>query len=106
LRGHRERQVAVGNRPAERTALRPLRVDVDPLVVAGGFCELVHLLLGDLVPVAVAQVVADSGFELVCAFDRGGHGRTLWSAGSKVPKACQRSCSDQWKSAVTRRSSR
>ncbi len=55
------------DRPAERTGLGPLRVDVDPLVVAGRLGEHVHLLLGDLVPVAVADVLADEALEAVDA---------------------------------------
>jgi hypothetical protein len=36
-----------------------LRVDMDPLVVAGGLGEQVDLLLGDLPPAAVAQDLTD-----------------------------------------------
>jgi hypothetical protein len=52
----------VGDRAAERAGLRPLDVDVDPLVVAGGVGEQVHLLLGDLDVLAVAEVLADEAF--------------------------------------------
>ena len=49
----------MGDGAAERSGLGPLDVDVDPLVVAGGVGEQVDLLLGHLVPLAVAQVLAD-----------------------------------------------
>ena len=60
----------MGDRPAERSGLGPLDVDVDPLVVAGGLGELVDLLLGDLHVVAVAEVLADERAQLVDAVDR------------------------------------
>ena len=44
-----EGEEAVGDRPPERAGGGALHVDVDPLVVAGQLCELVHLLLGHLV---------------------------------------------------------
>src|SRR2546429_3977156 len=56
--GQRQREVTVGDGAAERTFLGPLDVDVDPLVVAGGLGERVDPLLGDLQPVAVAEVLA------------------------------------------------
>jgi hypothetical protein len=49
----------VGNRAPERAVAGPLRVDMDPLVVASRLCEEVHLLLGDLVPGADTQLDAD-----------------------------------------------
>ena len=59
-RPERQGEVAVGDRAAERALLlRPLGVDVDPLVVAGGVGEQVHLLLGDLDVVGVPEVLAD-----------------------------------------------
>ena len=58
-RDQRQGQVAVGDRASERSGLGPLHVDVDPLVVAGGVGEQVDLLLGHLVPLAVAQVLPD-----------------------------------------------
>ena len=48
---------------AERRRLRPLRVDVDELVVVGDVGELVDLVLRDLEPLAGALVVADVGLE-------------------------------------------
>ena len=59
-RPERQGEVAVGDRAAERALLlRPLGVDVDPLVVAGGVGEEVHLLLGDLHVVGVPEVLSD-----------------------------------------------
>jgi hypothetical protein len=45
----------------------PFRVDVDPLVVAGRVGERIDLLLGHLVPLAVAEVLALGRRELVQA---------------------------------------
>ena len=42
-----------------------LGFDVDPLVVAGGVGEHVHAFLRDLEPVAVAEMFADCGFDVV-----------------------------------------
>ena len=67
----RQRQVAVRDRAAERTVLRPLRVDVDPLVVAGRVGEAVDPLLGDLDPVAVAEVLPLRGAQVVCGLELG-----------------------------------
>src|SRR3712207_6926409 len=50
-RAEREREVAVRDGPAERRVLRPLGVDVDPLVVARDLGKCVHVLLRDLAPV-------------------------------------------------------
>ncbi len=48
---HRQGQVAVCDRRAEGTlCLRPLDIDVDPLVVAGQLGEAVDHVLGDLAP--------------------------------------------------------
>ena len=70
--GGRERQrvVAVGDRAAERRLARALRVDVDPLVVAGDVGERVDVVLGDLVPVGGAEVLALRLLELVESGDR------------------------------------
>ena len=59
----------MGDRPAERARLGPLDVDVDPLMVAGRLGERVHPVLGDLQPVAVAEVLADEFLEPVGAVD-------------------------------------
>ena len=54
----------MGDGSAERAfLLGPLRIDVDPLEVAGGVGELVDAFLRDLHPVAVAEVLADNPFE-------------------------------------------
>ena len=65
----------MGDRASERACLGPLDVDVDPLVVACGVGELVHLLLGDLHVVAVAEVLADLGLQSVDAVDDRGPSR-------------------------------
>ena len=57
------------------SVLGPDRVDVDPLVVAGGVGELVDLRLVDDVPVAVAEVLSHEVVEGVDAVDGGCHGR-------------------------------
>ena len=59
VRTDRESQRQVEAWAAERTGLGLLDVDVDPLVVAGGIGERVHLLLGDLDVGRVAEVLAD-----------------------------------------------
>ena len=69
-RAERQRQVAVGDRAAERAGLGAFDVDVDPLVIAGGLGELVDLVLGDLDVRAVAEMLADQALELVGAVDR------------------------------------
>ena len=46
---------------------------MDPLVIAGGVGEQVHLLLRDLVPIAVTDVLADELLEPLDAFDGEGH---------------------------------
>ena len=78
-RAEREREVAVGDRAAERRLLRALDVDVDPLVVAGDVGERVDVLLGDLVPVGGAERLALGGLELVESGDRP-HGRAPYFA--------------------------
>ena len=50
---------------AERAALGALHVDVDPLVVAGGLGERVDPLLGDLDPVAGADLLAGGRLDLL-----------------------------------------
>ena len=56
----------MGDRTAEGAlGVRPLDVDVDPLVVAGGVGEQVHPLLGDLDPVGPAEVPAGGAAQLV-----------------------------------------
>src|SRR4051812_18365895 len=64
----REREVAVGDRGAERAlGLGALHVDVDPLVVARHVGECVDQLLGDLAPLARAHFLPDERLELVNA---------------------------------------
>src|SRR6185295_13956267 len=65
-RREREGQQTVGNGAAAGQLLfRALLVDVNPLLVAGRFRELVDSLLRDLDPVACADLSADGGFDLV-----------------------------------------
>ncbi len=65
------------HRPAERRfAAGALHVDVDPLMIAGGFGELVDLLLGDLDPVADGHFLALQAFQFFERSD-GTHGVSL-----------------------------
>src|SRR4029077_4016165 len=58
--GQRQGQVAVGDRrPVGALGLRPLRIDVDPLVVAGDLGEAVDQLLGDRARLARSDLLAD-----------------------------------------------
>ena len=78
-RQQRQRQVAVRDRAAEGAlGLRALDVDVDPLVVAGRVGELVDVLLGDLVPVA--------GAELACRRVRGARPWSSWWSCGDPPR--------------------
>ena len=58
----------------EGAVLGPLGVDVDPLVVVGGVGEEVHPLLGDRLPLGMAELLADELVEGVDAVDDGLHG--------------------------------
>ena len=49
----------MSNASAERTLLGALGIDVDPLVVAGGFGKLVDSLLGDGQPFTLAEGLTD-----------------------------------------------
>ena len=53
----------MGDRPTERSVLRPLGIDVDELMVLGDVGELVDPVLGHLEPLADALVRADVGLE-------------------------------------------
>src|SRR5947208_2876901 len=64
-RQHRQREVAVRDRTAERPVLGAFRIDVDPLVIARRVGEPVHLLLRDLVPRTRAEVAIAGPFQLV-----------------------------------------
>ena len=59
----------MGDRPAEEGLPGPLRVDVDVLVVAGGVGEGVDAPLGDLQPLAHAELLADQLLQLGDAGD-------------------------------------
>src|SRR4051794_3192071 len=79
----------MGDGAAERALLlRPLHVDVDPLVVAGGVGERVDLVLGDLQPVAGTKRLALRVEPLLCA-GKGAHpsllGIAVRSAGGVLP---------------------
>ena len=66
----REGQVAVGDRGAEGALLlRPLDVDVDPLVVAGELGEGVDVLLGDRAPLARADLLPDQRLQPLDSLD-------------------------------------
>src|SRR5690606_15396950 len=69
------------NGRAEGAGLGPLDVDVDPLVVAGGFGKLVHLLLGDGDPVAGGYVLADEAGQFGQGFD-GSHATQCSNSGA------------------------
>ena len=68
---------------AEGTALGPLGVHVDPLVVAGGLGEQVDLVLVDAVPLAVAEVLPDQIVEFVDALHGGSHGPDCTGVGAR-----------------------
>ena len=59
----RQGEVAVGDRAAVGPGGRLLGVDVDPLVITRRVGEQIDLLLGDVVPVAVAEVLAELRLE-------------------------------------------
>ena len=83
----RQGQVPVRDRPPERALrLGALDVDVDPLVVVGRVGEQVHVLLGDLVPVARAQLGAGQPRQLGHGRGRGHRGRSSGTDGA-VPVA-------------------
>ena len=68
------------DRPSERAVgLRPLNVDVDPLVIAGYLGELVDELLGHLAPVAGADRLAYELSQLVDSVNGGGHEAAAYS---------------------------
>ena len=75
----------MGDRAAERAlGLRALHVDVDPLVVTGRVGEEVHPVLGDLHPVAGAELLALQGRQLG---DGGGRGHAgVSSVGTNVAR--------------------
>src|SRR3954451_6673317 len=82
----RQGQVAVRDRAAVRALLlRALDVDVDPLVVNGGVGEEIDRVLGHLVPVAGAQLLALQRGQFG---DRGGGGHASSSVSTYV---CRRS---------------
>src|SRR5262249_54829345 len=55
-RDHRQHQVAVRDRAAERAAGGPTGVDMDPLMIAGDAGEPGHHLVGHRMPAADPQV--------------------------------------------------
>ena len=61
LREHGDSQETVSDgRPVGRFVTRSLRVDVDPLMVARDLGEVVDLRLGDFMPAADADLLADA----------------------------------------------
>ena len=61
----RHREVAVGDRRAERSRFGAFGVDVDPLVVERGLGEFVDLVLGDRDPVGHAEIGADGAEQVL-----------------------------------------
>src|SRR3954447_901987 len=57
-RDEREREVAMADRRAKRPILRPLGINVDPLVVTRRLCKEVDLLLRDVDPARWPEGVA------------------------------------------------
>src|SRR5438132_2759023 len=55
----------MGDRAVVGPPLRTVQINVEPLVVAGGVGELVHLILGDVMRLAFAKRLADMIFEIV-----------------------------------------
>jgi hypothetical protein len=70
----------MGDRGAERSGRGALRVDVDPLVVAGGVGERVDPVLVHGEPVAGAQVRTDGGSQVVGAAEDVRHAETSMRA--------------------------
>ena len=65
-----------------------LRVDVDPLVVAGGLREQVDPLLVDLQPVGAAELLADGGPQFVRAEVKILGSAMSWSGPPALDRAC------------------
>ncbi len=61
------------DRGAERAVLGAFRVDVDPLVIAGGVGEFVDLFLGDFAVFGDAEVGSGEGGQFVEVDDEIGH---------------------------------
>ena len=57
------------DRSAERSCHGALRVNVNPLIVAGYFGKFVDVLLGDLHPVAYAELLANAAANVVESVD-------------------------------------
>ena len=71
----RQREVAVGDRPAERPSLRALDIDVNPLMIHRHVCEIVNAPLVYLEPVGVRRRFADArGQRFICGLQVVGHG--------------------------------
>src|SRR6266487_5118865 len=69
-RDQREREQSMRDRfPTGRFACGAFHVDVDPLLVASRFGELVDAILGDFHPVADADLGADGALEVVKVFE-------------------------------------
>src|ERR1051326_3357302 len=83
--GERERVVSVRDRPTEgRFLFRPLRIDMDPLVVVRRVRELVDLFLSDRVPVRNTDLLTLHRLELFEAQRSSGHALTTSSIIWKV----------------------
>jgi hypothetical protein len=63
----------MGDRGAERTGRSPLRVDVDPLLVARRVGKQVDLLLGHREPLAGAELLSDECREGIELVEHAGH---------------------------------
>jgi len=61
---HGHAQVAMRDRPAERRLLRPLRIDVDVVVILGDVGELVDAFLRHLAPLGRTEVLPDQAGQL------------------------------------------
>src|SRR5256885_3046594 len=79
------------DRAAEGRALRPCRIDMDPLEVLDRLGEGIDALLGDLDPWRHADFLPDAGFEAA----NGGH--FCWPGGV-VPNCVARPCLSRSKS--------
>src|SRR5271169_4683868 len=84
-RAERQGQVTVRDRAAVRTLRGAPGLDVDPLMIMGGIGEDVHLMLGDRMPLARPDLLADHAEQVSRHVQLDGHRAPIRLARQAVP---------------------